>query len=285
MKNETDLPHLARQWGANAVPFSQLSSKDWLETPPVQKALSHLSQMAALRSVLLLCGPNGVGKSALAGRWMRSLDERLFHPVCLTQATLSGSGILGSLAVKLGKACSFRRERNLQLIEEALGQLDRRILVLVLDEAQNYAHSSLEEVRLLLGLNLPEQPAFALVLIGDEYLLSSLKLRNHRALYSRLACHVSLPAWNSSQCAQYLAGALQAAGLSAQVLEPAAGELLSSASGGLPRSLTLLARAAWINAALQGAQKITPAHVQNAMETVPCVPALQSGPADPIPAS
>jgi MSHA biogenesis protein MshM len=285
MKNETDLPHLARQWGANAVPFSQLSSKDWLETPPVQKALSHLGQIAALRSVLLLCGPNGVGKSALAGRWMRSLDERLFHPVCLTQATLSGSGVLGSLAVKLGKACSFRRERNLQLIEEALGEMERRILVLILDEAQNYAHSSLEEVRLLLGLNLPEQPAFALVLIGDEYLLSSLKLRNHRALYSRLACHVSLPAWNGSQCAQYLANALVAAGLSAQVLEPAAGELLSSASGGLPRSLNLLARASWINAATQGAQKITPAHVQNALETVPCVPALQGGPADPMPQS
>jgi MSHA biogenesis protein MshM len=281
MKNETDLQHLARQWGASAVPFSQLGAQDWLETPPVQKALNHLSQIAALRSVLLLSGPNGVGKSALAGRWMRSLDERLFHPVCLTQATLSGSGILGSLAARLGKPCSFRRERNLQWIEEALGELERRILVLVLDEAQNYAHSSLEEVRLLLGLNLPEHPAFALVLIGDEYLLSSLKLRNHRALYSRLACQVSLPAWNGAQCAQYLANALVAAGLSAQVLEPAAGELLSSASGGLPRSLNLLARASWISAATQGAQKITPAHVQNALETVPCVPALQGAPAEP----
>jgi MSHA biogenesis protein MshM len=281
MKNETDLQHLARQWGASAVPFSQLSAQDWLETPPVQKAINHLSQIAALRSVLLLSGPHGVGKSALAGRWMRSLDERLFHPVCLTQATLSGSGILGSLAARLGKPCSFRRERNLQWIEEALGELERRILVLVLDEAQNYAHSSLEEVRLLLGLNLPEHPAFALVLIGDEYLLSSLKLRNHRALYSRLACQVSLPAWNGAQCAQYLANALVAAGLSAQVLEPAAGELLSSASGGLPRSLNLLARASWISAAAQGAQKITSAHVQNALETVPCVPALQGGPAEP----
>ena len=249
MKNEFDLQHLARQWGANAVPFAQLSAQDWLETPAVQKASGHLSQTAALRSVLLLCGPNGVGKSALVGRWMRSLDERLFHPVCLTQATLSGSGILGSLATKLGKPCSFRRERNLQLIEQALEELERCILVLVLDEAQNYAHSSLEEVRLLLGLNLPEQPAFALILIGDEYLLSSLTLRNHRALYSRLACQVSLPAWNGSQCAQYLASALVAAGLSTQVLEAPAGELLSSASGGLLRSLNLLARAAWISAA------------------------------------
>ena len=279
MKSETDLQHLARQWGASSVPFAPLGDTDWLDTPAVQKALAHLMQTAVLRSAMLLAGPNGVGKSALAGRWMRSLDQRLFAPLCLTQATLSGSGILGSLAVKLGKPTSFRRERNLQLIEEALGELERRILLIVLDEAQNYTHSALEEVRLLLGLNLPQTPAFALVMIGDEYLLSSLKLRSHRALYSRLACQASLPVWNGAQCAQYLAGALQAAGLSPQTLEPLATELLSSASGGLPRSLNLLARAAWINAAMEKAQKISPAHVQNAMETVPCVPGLHGAPA------
>jgi MSHA biogenesis protein MshM len=279
MKAENDLQHLARQWGAAHVPFGPLNDKDWLDTPAVQKILTHLTQCATLRSVMLLCGPNGVGKSALAGRWMRSLDERLFHPLCLAQATLSGTGILSSLATKLGKPASFRRERNLQLIEQSLEELDRRILLIVLDEAQNYTHAALEEVRLLLGLNLPQAPAFALVLIGDEYLLSGLKLRNHRALYSRLACQASLPPWTAPQCAQYLSAALQSAGLSSQSIEAAALDLLCSASGGLPRSLNLLARAAWIDAALQGAQKITPLHVQHAMESVPCVPGMLLCPA------
>ena len=246
MHSETDLSLLARQWGATAVPFGLVNANDWLETAGAQQTLTCLSQTAALRSVLLLSGPNGVGKSALVGRWMRSLDPRLFCPVCLTQATLSGTAILTALATKLGKPASFFRQRNLQLIEEALQELERRILVVILDEAQNYSQPSLEEVRLLQGLNLPEQPAFALVLIGDEYLLASLKLRNQRALYSRLACQVSLSPWTPSQCAQYLSAGLTAVGLSAAVLEPAAVELLASASAGLPRSLCLLARAAGI---------------------------------------
>lgn len=274
MKNETDLSLLARQWGATAVPFGLVNANDWLESPSAQQALSRLSQTAALRSVMLLCGPNGVGKSALVGRWMRSLDSRLFYPVCLTQATLSGTAILAALATKLGKPVCFGRQRNLQLLEEALGQLERRILVLILDEAQNYSQPSLEEVRLLLGLNLPEQPAFALVLIGDEYLLASLKLRNQRALYSRLACQVQLAPWTPAQCAQYLNLGLSAVGLSSTVLEPAATELLASASAGLPRSLCLLARAAWIAAATEQAQKILSAHVQAALEQVPCIPGL-----------
>jgi type II secretory pathway predicted ATPase ExeA len=274
MKSEADLSLLARQWGATAVPFGLVNANDWLESPGAQKALTCLTQTAALRSVMLLCGPNGVGKSALVGRWMRSLDSRWFYPVCLTQATLSGTAILAALATKLGKPVSFFRQRNLQLLEEALKELERRILVVILDEAQNYSQPSLEEVRLLLGLNLPEQPTFALVLIGDEYLLASLKLRNQRALYSRLACQVSLAPWTSAQCAQYLHTALGAVGLSASVMEPAAVELLASASAGLPRSLCLLARAAWIAAATEQAQKILPAHVQLALEQVPCVPGL-----------
>ena len=276
MKSEESLSLLARQWGASAVPFGLVNTQDWLESPQMQQAVRALSQSAALRSVMLLWGPNGVGKSVLVGRWMRSLDTRLFYPVCLTQATLSGTAILATLAGKLGKPASAWRQGNLRLIEQALGELERRTLVLVLDEAQNYSQPSLEEVRLLLGLNLPEQPAFALILVGDEYLLTSLKLRNQRALYSRLACQMSLNPWTAAQCAHYLNTGLSAVGLSGSAIEPAAVELLASASAGLPRSLCLLARAAWISAATEKAQKITAAHVNLALQQVPCVPGLSA---------
>ena len=44
MKNapNLELSILARQWGATAVPFSELLPEAWLETPPVQRALSLL---------------------------------------------------------------------------------------------------------------------------------------------------------------------------------------------------------------------------------------------------
>ena len=118
-------------------------------------------------------------------------------------------------------------------------------------------------------MNLAEPPAFALVLIGDEYLLGTLRLRPHRSLYSRIACHYSLSPWNAAQVAQYLQQALSAVGIARQVIDPAALNLLTTASGGLARSLCLLARAAWIEAASAGSQTLEPAHVQAAMERVP----------------
>lgn len=271
MKNapNLDLALLARQWGATAVPFTDLLPDAWLSTPQTQRALVLLEQTASLRSVMLLAGANGVGKSALVGRWASALDRRLFCPLVLTHASLSGSGVLAALASKLGKVATYTRPTNLGLIESALAELDKVIPVILLDEAQNMGYGSLEEVRLLLGLNLAQPPAFALVLIGDEYLLGTLRLRQHRSLYSRIGCHYSLTPWNAAQVAQYLQQGLSAVGLSRPAIEPAALNLLTTASGGLARSLCLLARTAWIEAASAGAQTIEPAHVQSAIESVP----------------
>lgn len=267
---------LARKWGATAVPFSQLSDQSWLETPQNRRALELLDQSAALRSVMLLAGPNGVGKSVLLHRWAGALDTRLFHPVSLTHATLTGSSVLAALTIKLDKPPASRRERNLALIEEALGELANQRLVLILDEAQNYSHGALEEIRLLLGLNLPLQPLFALILIGDEYLLASLRLRHHRALYSRIGCSHTLGAWNAEQVDHYLQSSLAAVGIDRPVLEPAAAQLLATASGGVARSLCLLARASWISAALEGSSKICAEHVQEALHQVPCAPGMHT---------
>jgi type II secretory pathway predicted ATPase ExeA len=280
MKNapNLELSVLARQWGATAVPFGELTPDAWLDTPQTQRAHTLLDQTATLRSVMLLAGPNGVGKSALVGRWLQSLDRRLFHPVVFTHATLSGSNLLSTLTRKLGQPAVCRRATNLALIEAALTQLDRIVPILILDEAQNYSQATLEEARLLLGLNLAEPPAFALLLIGDEYLLSTLRLRHHRALYSRIGCHYSLLPWTAAQVAQYLQQSLIAVGLQREVFEPAALALLTSASAGLPRSLCLLARTAWIQAASLGAQRIEPVHVQHAIDTVPGAATLASPP-------
>jgi type II secretory pathway predicted ATPase ExeA len=271
MKNapNLELSLLARQWGATAVPFGEPSAQAWLETPQNQRALTLLEQTATLRSVLLLAGPNGVGKSALVGRWVSRLDRRLFCPLLLTHASLSGCGLLAALVNRLGQTATGRREANLARIEAALAELGKVVPLIVLDEAQSFSYGSLEEIRLLLGLNLADPSAFGLVLIGDEYLLGTLRLRQHRSLFSRIACQVSLGPWTAPLVSQYVQQAFAAVGLSRPVIEPAALTLLTSASSGLPRSLNLLARAAWIHAASAGAQTIEPAHVQEAIDQVP----------------
>ena len=266
--NELEL--YARSWGATAVPFGPLSEMQWVSIPSQQRAVSLLNQTAALRGAMLLSGGNGMGKSAVVGRWIRQLEPRLYTVVGLTQATLSSSGLLGTLVRRLGKPAGFRRERNLDELSTFLGEQERQSLVIVLDDAQHSAHSTLEELRLLLGLNLPSQLAFALVLIGDEYLLGQLQLRNHRALCSRLGAHHTLNPWTLEQVQEYLKTGLEAVGIArSRVFEAAAVDLLVRATAGVPRSVCLLARAAWLEAARAGVQEIGAPTMQQAMEQVP----------------
>ncbi len=137
MKNapNLELSLLARQWGATAVPFSEPSVEAWLDTPQNQRAVAALDQTATLRSVLLLAGPNGVGKSALVGRWLSRLDRRLFCPLLLTHASLSGCGLLSTLVAQLGKRPGFRRESNLAAIQAALAELGKTVPLILIDEA------------------------------------------------------------------------------------------------------------------------------------------------------
>jgi MSHA biogenesis protein MshM len=268
---EETLQQYMRQWGATCVPFCERTAGDeaFFETAQTNRASELLNQSAALRTVMLLTGDNGVGKSALLGRWMRKLDTRLYYPIAITQATLTGSALLAFFAEKLGKSARVSRPHNLRLIEEALAELGKVIPVLIMDEAQNYDQNSLEEIRLLLGLNLGEMPAFALVLAGDQYLPKALQLRSHRALYTRIAVHCRLDALARRDIEAYVEHGFRAAAIARQAVEPAAMELLAGAAEGIPRVINLIARRAWIEASARKVSLITTEHMQRALELVP----------------
>lgn len=258
-----------RHWGARAIPFSDTPGEAPFPHPSWEKALRLLEQTAALRSLMLLVGDNGVGKSTLVGHWIAGLEPKAYLPLVITQATLSGHGLLAVLLHKLGQKPSHFRSRNLSQLEEAIKEMGRVTPVLILDEAQHYPAEALEEIRLLLGLNLARQPVFALVLLGDLYLQETLRLQHHKALYSRIAARAELVPLEHGQIEAYVTHGLRQTGLERPCLEPAALELLASASQGMPRLLGLLARSAWIAAAQAQVTRIGPEQVRMALELVP----------------
>jgi type II secretory pathway predicted ATPase ExeA len=256
-------------WGATNVPFAEGFGGAPLRTPAVEHALTVLQQAAALRSLSLITGEPGVGKSSLTAWWSAQLDPKLYRPLIITHSALTGIGLMATILHKLGKTARQRREHNLQLLENASSELGRITPVLILDEAQNYHRSALEEMRLLFGLNLSRQPLFALVVLGDNYLLDTLRLQSYRALYSRISAHTVLPRLSRDQIAPYLEHALTQAGQSTQLFSAATLDLLAEASAGVPRTLNFLARQAWHEAAKHRSNQILPEHVRPALQSVP----------------
>ncbi len=182
---DSNLNNYMHAWGARSVPFQDEEKQQLFETGHTRQAVERLQQSAALRSVMLLSGDNGVGKSALVAGWARTLEPKAYRPLIITQASLSASGVLCTLLAKLGQVPGYQRAANLSRMEDAITHLGSVIPVIILDEAQNYTASAMEEVRLLLGLNLPSQPVFCLIMIGDNYLLDSLRLQSRRSFCIR----------------------------------------------------------------------------------------------------
>jgi general secretion pathway protein A len=270
MRNiDANLNDYMHQWGARCVPFLERKGQELFETDQGAKALELLQQSAALRSVMLLSGENGTGKSTLCAHWVRGLDPRAYLPLVVTHSSLSASGVLSCLLSRLGEQPALQRAVGLKRMEDALCRLGPVTPVIILDEAQNYAPSALEEIRLLLGLNLPDQPAFGLILVGDAYLLDTLRLQSRRALFSRIAVSYQIEPLRREQVEPYLQHGLRLAGLDRPCFEPTAIEMVAAAAEGIPRTINLLARTAWIEASRLKQNTIATGHVQSALQLIP----------------
>ena len=267
---EPALEELLRAWGLRRPPFLPEDQRAELFGSALQsQALSLLDTTAALRGVMVLTGTPGTGKSTLTQAWMSALEPKRYLPIMLTQSSLSATGVLELLLSKLGERPRFKRSMNLLALEKHLAGIEPLTLVLVLDDAQNYPAPALEEIRLLLGLGARGRSAFALILLGDEYLLGCLRLSVQRALFSRISAAHQLAALPREEIPAYLNWHISQAGLEREIFSSAAVDLLAEASEGNPRTLNLLARAAWIAAARSGGASVEPEHVHVALRQVP----------------
>lgn len=263
-----------RAWGFRQPPFAPGEKElSLFASSAHREAFELLETTAALRGVMLLSGSPGVGKSTLIKTWMRSLEPKRYLPMLISQSSLSAPGVLETLLLNLGERPRFKRSASLAVLEKHLSDMEPVSLVLVLDDAQNYPAPALEEIRLLLGLGGRARSAFALVLLGDEYLLGSLRLSVQRALFSRISAAALLSPLARAEIAPYLAWNISRAGLERDIFSPAAIDMLAEASEGTPRLLNLLAQAAWIAAARGGATTIEVEHIHVALRQVPAAKA------------
>jgi len=263
------LPHqLKVLWGATAMPFGKQVRRPF-HWSGFERARHRLRQAIGIKSSGVLTGQNGTGKSFLLAHCLKELSDKEYAVFHLHHTSLTGSDILRSLCFQLGEKPRFRRSDTLQLIGQCWDKLEGRFPLLVIDEAQNLTGPALEELRLLGCAHLDARALFGLILAGDQDLLPRLQLGINRSLLSRLGFYIELQPLQPDQSRAYIQSRLREVSMPEDSLESAACQLLHQGSNGALRTLNLLARQAIQIAAEQDASKITPQHVQDAIERLP----------------
>ena len=251
------------------MPFGE-DAKTLYRTRSSEKLLQGLEQMTSVHASGIVYGPNGVGKSYLINQFLRALSPKSYLSVVLSHSTLAGSGLLRMLSHLLGKAPRFRREDNICALAAAFEELQPLWPVIILEEAQNLGADALEEFRLLsLYNNEKTQAPFSFILIGDEALLPKLMLKINAPVITRLGYGFKVSPLSYDECKGYLQSRLEEASIFSEPFEPAVIDMLIEACAGVPRLLNHLAGRSLQAAAMDNQQRISSAHFEQALQSMP----------------
>ncbi len=152
---------------------------------------------------------------------------------------------------------------NRRLIKLAM---ERRSVVLVIDEAQTMPEPTIEALRLLTNLETESRKLLQVVLFGQPELDVMLGKESLRQLRQRITFQYRLSALDRQSVSQYLRHRLAQAGYNGgELFAPAALKLITRSSGGIPRLVNVLAHKAMLAAWGQGARQVSRAHVLSAV--------------------
>jgi len=172
--------------------------------------------------------------------------------------------------------------------------LEKRTLVLIIDEAQNLSDENLEALRLLLNYQVPQRKLLNILLFGQGELETRINGKGNLA--DRVDGWIRLDLLEDPTLLAILDYRLGRAGLApgAQLFSPDARALLADAAGGVPRRMTMVAHLAMQEAADRASTLVLEDHVRASMTArglsakpkpvvVESAPAQQNGSASPEP--
>ena len=233
--------------------FYGLREKPFSLTPDPRFLFLSASHREALAHVLygieqgdgfmVLTGEVGTGKTTLC----RTLLERLgpdTEVAFLFNPTLSGAELLHAISGEFGLSAEGRSRAELhdqlnQFLLRMKGD-DRRVL-LIIDEAQNLATGTLEEIRLLSNLETSTAKLIQILLFGQPELDEKLASRELRQLQQRVTVRWRLAPMSAPETFEYVRHRVRiAAGGERRLFTESALSEIRRRTRGVPRLVNLL---------------------------------------------
>jgi type II secretory pathway predicted ATPase ExeA len=206
-------------YGFTSLPFSRtLATKDLFPTASQKELGARLTYLVRERSVGLITGDIGSGKSTAVRAFAASLDFNRYLVIYLANPTTGMTGLYRDLLLQLGYEPPFGQARLVARIRIALEEIQvskHRAPVVVLDEAHLLTQPMLEQLRLLFSDKMDSQSLATLVLVGHPDLRRTLHLTVHEAFNQRLAVRYHLGPLDLQETLGYIKHQIRVAGYTA----------------------------------------------------------------------
>jgi putative secretion ATPase (PEP-CTERM system associated) len=230
-------------------PFSLSPDPDYLYPSRVHKeALGYLRYgIESHAGFIVITGEIGSGKTTLLQTVLRGLDDRT-SVARLVSTTLHARELIEAVMLDFGLDPGQARSKPYLLRDLARFLVEQRaagrLVLLVIDEAQNLDLAALEEVRMLSNLETEKSKLIQIALIGQPNLREVLGRPELEQLRQRVTVSYHLQALDAPETAAYVKHRLRRAAIDAPLEFPReVTDLIHLHSLGIPRKINVIADA------------------------------------------
>ena len=241
-------------FGLEARPFHTTPDPYFLYLSPSHKQAlgSIIYGVKEKKGFIAVTGQVGLGKTTILRSFLAQIDQANQHTIYLLNPNLSFTSVLKTLLRELehdpieGDDAELVEQLHMVLIEE---YQKGKMVVLLIDEAQNIPVATLEHLRMLSNLETPKDKLIQIVLLGQPELDSLLDRYELRQIRQRIAVRAMIRPLSQQESVQYIQHRLdKAGGEGKKFFTNSALGLIVQEAKGIPRRLNILCDNALVTA-------------------------------------
>ena len=240
---------LLEYWNLQERPFEPTwDTRFFFQSRDHDEALNRLSFLVGEQTMLfgMMTGEIGCGKTLTRAVFTQRLEPRRFAVVTLENSSFSFTEMIGLALEDLdgnpagASQTKYGRVERLKRAADRV-QAEKRHLVLIFDEAQEMASSTLNELKLLTNLNQPGKNYLTIILVGQPELRAM--VAKLPAINQRISLRFHLNSLDLADTVNYIRHRLKVAGHpTGELFPPDAVERAFQISLGVPRELNRIAK-------------------------------------------
>jgi type II secretory pathway predicted ATPase ExeA len=224
-----------------------------------REASARLDLMIEYRTLGVLTGEVGGGKSTLIRRLFASLDAMAYLPIYLCHANLKPREFYAGLleAVGVEPVYTVSKARKLwQEIVQSRSTPGERTLIVVIDEAHEMSEAMFLELRFALNYNIDSASLFPLILVGQPELRKWLRLKKYEATLQRVGMQYHLGGMGKEETSAYIRHHMTVSRTEKPVFAESALGRIFAASQGLPRVVNQICMQLLLDAAARSLEVV-----------------------------
>lgn len=251
------------------MPFTrEIDAKQCYPSSSHQEAMARLEFAVQNRHACMITGEAGMGKTTVVRSLLRGLDSSRYRYEYICDSGLNPKLFYREVLDRFGVSSAIRStevKRQHQTLMLAMYEQDKKIPVLVLDEAHRFSEAMLQELRFLLNFKEDSMSPLALILVGQTSLRTLLKVRHMDAIDQRIQVRYQMNPLTEQEMRGYIQHQTKMAGLEKELFSEEAMRAIYLYSLGVPRRMNSLCSQAMLDAYVQKNQIVSEVHVQRAV--------------------